>query len=513
MPTEILVSPDEEKPEHECGLGLIYSFEGADLRSDLFKIGHSLQHRGQNGGGIATDTGFCVTGSGLLRDAIDPHDLEGEIHNHWAMVHLRYGTSGGYGDENMQPVEVQIGSRPVHVAVNGNIPNESRLSGYLTQPVSDLASDTVLAAELLSSISAETMDDRVLQFARLPEIAESANNMFIGSGKTVYVIRDQFGLHPLVMGDYKQGNGVIIASETVALQKIGSTVLKEFPPGAVMKISPDGMEMLQEGSPAGVHQSCLFEAAYFSSPNSGFSTKKEMDPNDWLSMLQFRMRTGEIVSQEHPVPSADFVVGMPDSGVPFSTGLANGMGKPYIPSVIRSHYNGDKDITRTFMQDETLGGIAALVRGKLMPVNDRRLWEGKVVVIGDDSLVRGNTAREVTRMLRQLGVREIHWRYGFPPVQWPCHLGVSFRTQDELLAAKMENDWKVMAAYIGADSIAFISSVSIIKVARECDVSNLVFPPDEKEIFAANGFCGGCVTGVYPVTQEGTIYNYKFAKS
>ncbi len=506
MPAELLHHSEYDKPQHECGIGLIYSFEPQFLQGDISKVGHALQHRGQNGAGIATDKGFRVTGAGLLHDAISPHDLESERMNYWTMVHLRYGTSGGYGAENMQPVEVVINGQKVHVAVNGNIPNPDRLRKYGPAVRGAQVSDTVLAAHTLAAIDEENMDERIRIFSELPEIAASANNMIVGSGRDAYVIRDQFGLHPLIIGSYRNGEGVIVASETVALQKIGSSVLGEFAPGSLLKISPDGTSLLREGSNSSYRQSCIFEPAYFSSPNSRFPTYEKQPPDRWLSVGQFRMRTGEIAAQEAPVPYADFVVGMPDSGVPFATGLANGMKKPYYPSVIRSHYDGDEEITRTFMQDVRMSGIAALVRGKLMPLDDYRIWEDKVVVIGDDSLVRGNTAREVTRMLRELGAREIHWRYGFPPVQYPCHLGVSFRSRNELLAAIYDNDWQKMAEYLGADSVAFISNEGMLMAAKECSAEDLVRPEHPAEIYAANGYCGGCTTGVYPVMPEGTIY-------
>ncbi|MBP9690554.1 hypothetical protein KBD81_00580 [Candidatus Woesebacteria bacterium] len=505
MPAEI-DSRESDKPTHNCGIGLIYSFSPQDLRSDLFGIGHALQHRGQFGAGIATDTGFLVSGSGLLKDAIDPNVLGIQLQNYWAMIHLRYGTSGGYGSENMQPVEVEIEGQKVHIAVNGNIPNPQRLRKYITKDLPPDASDTVLAAHVFASLQGVSMDERVLQFANLPEIASAANNMIIGAGENAYVVRDQFGLHPLVIGDYKNGGGVVIASETAALQKIGSQVIGEFPPGAILKCSPDGHIYLQEGTSSQEHHSCIFEPAYFSSPNSAFAPQEHMTPEEWMSVLQFRIHTGEIVARDHPVPHADFVVGMPDSGVPFSAGLASGLKKPYYPSVIRSHYNGDSEITRTFMQDNDMGGIAALVRGKLMPVVDPRLWKDKVVVIGDDSLVRGNTAEVVTKMLRRLGAKEIHWRYGYPPVQWPCHLGVSFRSREELLAAQMGNDWGKIANFIGADSVAFISHEGIIQAARE--FQGIMRPRNQDEIYMANGFCGGCVTGVYPVNSKGTIFDY-----
>jgi len=508
MPVEFSTYDESEKPTHHCGIGIIYSFKPGYLYPDLRKIGYALQHRGQNGAGVADDSGFRVTGEGLLKDAIHVSDSSLEQQNYWAMIHLRYSTNGGYGLDNVQPVEVEIAGQKVHVAVNGNIPNAGRLRQYSIDEISDQASDTVLATHTLGSIDAETMDERVLKFARLQEIENSANNMIIGVGDIVYIIRDQFGLRPLVVGDYNNNQGLVIASETVALQKIGSRVLGEFPPGAIVRISPNGSFVLQGGAPIDNHQICMFEKAYFSGPNSRFPTREGMIPSDWLSVMQFRMTTGEIAAREHPVPHADYVVGLPDSGVPFTTGYAKQSEKPYYQSITRSHYNGEEEITRTFMQDKNMGGIAALVRGKLMPVDDPRLWKDKVIVIGDDSLVRGNTAREVTRMLRQLGVGEIHWRYGFPPVQWPCHLGVSFRTRDELLAAQMDNDWGKIARYIGADSVAFISNEGLIQAARECSIQELIHPVDKHDIFAANGFCGGCVTGVYPVSSEGTIYRY-----
>lgn len=506
MPAEILHLQEEDRPQHECGLGLLYTFEPQYLQSDLLKIGDALQHRGQNGAGIATDSGFRVTGSGLLHDAIDKHDLESEGANRWAMIHLRYGTSGGYSSENMQPVEVEIEGQKVHIAVNGNIPNPKRLRAYCPEITDPDVSDTVLAAHTLAKIEGETFDDRIRTFADLPEIAESANNMIIGSGSDAYVVRDQFGVHPMVVGSYHEGKGIVVASETVAFQKLGAQVMGEFPPGAILKITPEGTVLLRQGTASSNHQKCIFEPAYFSGPNSRFPTYEGQPPEEWLSVGLFRSRTGEIAAAEAPVPHADFVVGMPDSGVPFATGLANGMGKPYFPWVIRSHYNGEEKITRTFMQDEHMEGIAALVRGKLMPIDDPRIWEDKVVVIGDDSLVRGNTAREVTRMLRSLGVREIHWRLGFPPVQNPCHLGVSFRSLGELLAVEFDNDWEKMAEYLGADSVAFISHKGILQAAKECKEEDIIIPENPKEIYMANGYCGGCTTGVYPVMPEGTIY-------
>ncbi len=498
------IREQETKPTHHCGIGMVYSQASSVNIEQVIKIGHALQHRGQNGAGFAASSNGMLrrsVGEGLLEDALPDEKLEKfNSSNTWTMIHMRYGTQGGYNYGNIQPLEVWTNdARQIAVAVNGNMPFAQDLRSQLVFDLPEDASDTYIASQILARTDGETWDERIQNFADIPEVRHSANNMFVGVGDDMYVIRDEYGMHPLVMGETQEGD-IAVVSETVALQKINGKVIGEFPRGAILKLGKDGHEWIRKGTVEKKNR-CIFEPAYFMSPNSTFPIREDsydsMSPEQWLDVMSFRMKCGKIVAEECPPPEVDFVVGMPDSGVPFAQGMANALGLDYVPSMIRSHYNGD-EATRTFMQDIHINGIPSLVKGKLMPVNNSDIWRGKRILIGDDSLVRGNTALAINEMLRTLGVAEIHWRLGFPMVMDPCELGVSFRSKEELLAAQCNGDWELIAKAIGADSVGFISNEGIIKAAQKMDES-VVIPENLQDIFFANGWCGACVTGKSPM--------------
>lgn len=504
------IDPEFEKPTHECGIGMIYTFRPTSKKDNLLAIGHALQHRGQNGAGIVTSSmNEPSTGIGLLDKAISEEKTQLlDSPSHWAMIHLRYGTSGGYSDENLQPIMmVAANGERFSVEVNGNNPLMERLRERYQLPSE--WSDTRIATFVLSQMAVDDWDKAIVAFSELEEVAEGANNMFIGTENSMYVIRDKYRIHPFVYGDYGNGEGEVYGSETVLFQKLGIQPKGEVLPGSVTKLTPQGKTILKEG-----HQergnACIFEPAYFSSPNSHIEAG--MNPEQWMSNMWFRMKCGEYVAKESPVAYADFVVGMPDSGVPFAQGFANGARLPYYPSMIRSHYNGEGDV-RTFMQDSEMSTIPLLVKGKHMPVVDLRIWKDRVVVIGDDSLVRGHNSQQISDMIWRLGAKEIHWRYGYPQVRFPCPLGVSFRSRKELVAAIAEGDNEKIAELIGVTSVGFISNEGIIQATQDMAVH--LNSPGTNRVFLENGWCGGCVTGQYPIQlddmKEGTIFSSRKA--
>ena len=485
---------EEEKPGHECGIGLIYTFDKTSKKDALIAVGHALQHRGQNGAGImSSEMQVPKAGAGLLEKALPLEDqaLLDEP-SYWAMIHLRYGTSGGYSPENLQPIHFNaVNGDTGVVEVNGNNPLMEGVRQARGLPTE--WSDTRIAVHLLSESTSSNWDEAVLTFSELEEVAEGANNMFIGVGDSVYIIRDKYGLHPFVYGKYGEDEGMVFASETVAFQKLGIEPIGEVPPGSVIKLTPQGMTVLKEGTTE-QGNACIFEPAYFSGPNSHIADRN-LPPEEWMSVMRFRTRCGETVADESPVPHADFIVGMPDSGWPFTNGFSNRMKIPTIPGLIRSHYNGDS--VRTFMNDDQMAAIPAMVRGKIMPVMDSHIWQDKVVVVCDDSLVRGNNSREISEMLWKLGVAEIHWRFGFPQVRFPCPLGVSFRSREELAAAIANGDNETIAKLIGVKSVGFISNEGIIQAASDEQLN--LYSSGTDRVFLDNGWCGGCVTGKYPI--------------
>ncbi len=483
---------EQERVGHECGIGMIYTYAPTSKKDPLIAIGHALQHRGQNGAGILSDAMYSrAVGTGLLNEALtsDAQSLL-DTPSHWAMIHLRYGTSGGYSNENLQPIQLRaVNGDTFTIEVNGNNPLMERIRKAKGLPAE--WSDTRIAAQELGEVAEGDWDEAILRFAEMDEVAEGANNMFIGVGDAMYVLRDKYRLHPFAYGDY-HGEGMMFASETVAFQKLGLEPQGEVPPGAVIKLTPSGMQVLRDGHTE-KGNACIFEPAYFSGPNSHIG-EPNMSPEEWMSVMRFRTRCGETVAEESPVSGADYVVGMPDSGWPFTNGYANRSGIPTMPGLIRSHYNGDG---RTFMNDSQMNSIPAMVRGKIMPVIDEKVWRGKNIVVCDDSLVRGNNSKEISLMLRKLGVNEIHWRFGFPQVRFPCPLGVSFRSQQELAAAIANGDNQQIAALIGVTSVGFISDEGIIRAAYDSPIPLTAVGTDD--VYLQNGWCGGCVTGKYPI--------------
>ena len=152
------------------------------------------------------------------------------------------------------------------------------------------------------------------------------------------------------------------------------------------------------------------------------------------------------------------------------------------------------------MRDDEMKKISKRILKKLTLNPDPVIWKDKIVVIGDDSIVRGNVSEQITKAIFLLGAKEVHWIVGFPPVAHPCYLGVSMRTGEELVAYRYNSDPKKIAKAIGATSVNYISPKGFIQ-ARKLS-SDVKMPKDPRMIFLENGGCAGCVTGIYPVPRE-----------
>lgn len=193
---------------------------------------------------------------------------------------------------------------------------------------------------------------------------------------------------------------------------------------------------------------------------------------------------GRILAQEAPV-EADLVLGVPDSGVPSAMGYAYQSGIPYADGIVKNRYVG-----RTFIQP-TQAMRQLGIRLKLNPL--RSVIEGKRLVVIDDSIVRGNTSKQLVQMLRDAGAAEVHLRIVSPEVLWPCFYGIDTDTRDQLIAANMTND--EMNAWIGSDSLAFISLEGL-----RASVPNA----------RHQGFCDACFTGDYPVAIPDAVAKKSF---
>jgi amidophosphoribosyltransferase len=278
--------------------------------------------------------------------------------------------------------------------------------------------------------------------------------------------------------------------------------MREVGRGEILKLTPERLVVLQKQKNKVSHY-CEFEWAYFSHPNSMYPTH-EVDSDkkkQWLSYARFRERCGEVLATENKIKNASFVVGIPDSGVYVAMGYSNKAHIPYRQCIVRDHFN-ENDLQRLFMTDNEMQKIGKRILKKLTLNPDRFVWKDAIVVVGDDSIVRGNVSNKITKAIFAMGAREVHWVVGFPPVAHPCFLGVSMRSGEELIAHRHSADPKKIAAEIGATSVTYISPQGFIR-ARKL-MSSVKVPASPKMIFLENGGCGGCITGNYPVNRDGT---------
>ena len=501
---------EDEKPLQErCGIVAIFGPPSLNQVPLALRAGLGVQHRGQNGAGMTlqTENGITrYTGEGLLRDIFTPKVVEKKLSraSRITLLHTRYGTSGDYRSDNIQPCMVRASDgTDVVVIHNGEFANSEAMRERVMGPTPEGVSDTYLFTQLLAQATGNSWEEKLV---RTLESVKGAYSLAIQIGPQLFLARDEFGLRPLMLG--RTSDGWIAASETHALDKVNVRPVREIKKNEIARIDEQGLHTIREGvDGSGL---CAFELAYFSRPDSLKPTYDEEsgiaeDPRNWRTISSFRHRCGEILAQEAPINNATFVVGVPDSGVAVGTSYAEASGVPYVQAILRDHFdtNGDK---RLFMTDNDINAIGSKVLGKLSILNDSEMWEDAIVVIGDDSIVRGNVSRKIVEIIRSLGAKAVHWVIGFPAVAHRCHLGVSMRTEEELIAARHHSDPVAIAQEIGADSVHYISHEGFIRASNRS--GSVVIPRNPQEIFLANNLCGGCVTGIYPVDREGNIFQY-----
>ncbi len=512
MPSKEIISAIPERSlQEKCGIIGIYNPKGSILQQ--FDLGstasRALWHRGQHGLGFAINTSQNI--QKYIRIGTIDQALPAELRNNfekiestsnWAIFHTRYGTSGSYEESNLQPIIVKtpdgINFSVIH---NGEFAINDKIKKNIPENIPEGASDTFIFAKTLQYSLGNTPEEKIINTLSK---ANGAYSMLIGTDDALFAARDQFGVRPMILG--KCNNGWIIVSETHALDKLGIKPEREIKRGEIIRINENGITTLKEGwSTAG--NFCDLEWAYFSRPDSMNPTYDESDdsihPEKWLSNLRFREKCGLILAKEKPIKNATFVVGVSDSGVAVSTGYAIGTRLPYRQVLLRDHYDQNGQ-TRTFMKDECLTNIPEMVSSKLSLVPDPRIWKDAIAVVGDDSMIRGSTAISLTKVMFYLGAKEVHWILGFPQVRFPCHLGVSLRTNNELIAFRNHGNEKAIAKEIGATSVNYISHEGFIKARTE--TRNIYLPGNPKEIFLRNGGCGGCITGLHPISKEGIVY-------
>ena len=467
----ILPTYEADKPHHECGIIGIYA-PGEDV-SQLTYFGlYPLQHRGQESAGIAVSGGAKINvrkRMGLVT-ALTQKDIN-SLKGTAAIGHTRYSNTGGSNLVNAQPALYQDETTKEYIAIaeNGNLINPRILReklaarGYNPSFAENerCSSDGELIAQLIHASSGRNWIEKI-QNASLN--LHGAYSLTILAGDSLIGVKDPLGFWPLCLGRLN-GQGYVLASESAALDTIGAEFIRELDPGEVLLINEFGLERhFLPNAQAGKSARCAFDLNYFLRPDSRLSTGEQA--------YEIRERLGELLVTKHPV-EADIVIQVPDSGEHGAIGYARQSGIPYVKGLVKNKYIG-----RTFIEpDQRIREMG--VKLKLNPL--RRVIDGRRIIVVDDSIVRGTTSREITRLLRYSGAKEVHWRLTFPQVIDSCSFGIDMVSKDELISAYKTP--QRVAKYLGADSVAFNSVEDFIQATR--------MPPER--------LCTGCVTGKYPI--------------
>jgi amidophosphoribosyltransferase len=450
-----------------CGVVGIYA-PGQDVARLAYYALFALQHRGQESAGMAVSDGHSMVvykELGLVAQVFDETVLE-SLRGHVAIGHVRYSTTGSSSWANAQPSYKSAPSGQIALAHNGNLVNSTELRADLAEAGGDptpragrlpASTDTDLVAAHIARAGRGDIKAAILEV--LPRLA-GAYSFALMDESRVFGARDPSGFRPLCIGRWDDG-GWVLASETCALDLLGATFIRDVEPGELVTIGADGLT--SESFRAPRTSACLFEHVYFARPDSYL-----MGQNVYGS----RFRMGRRLALEAPA-EAELVMGVPDSGVPAAQGYALEAGVPYGEGFVKNRYVG-----RTFIQP-TQSMRQQGIRMKLNPL--REVIEGKRLVVVDDSIVRGNTTRQIVRMLRAAGAREIHMRISSAPIKWPCFYGIDMPNQDDLIASRLDTEG--VCAHVEADSLAYLSIDGM--------VNSTEIPPD--------AFCTACFSARYPV--------------
>ncbi len=458
-------------PRDECGVFGIYAPEHDVPRLAYFAL-FALQHRGQESAGIASARdGHIMTlrDLGLVSQVFDERKLQA-LAGDMAVGHVRYSTTGSSKWENAQPVW-RSDRRELALAHNGNLINAVELHSELVERGVSFrsTSDSEIIAALLSTHEADRIEDAVAEV--MPRL-QGAYSTVVMTREGVVAFRDPHGIRPLSLGELDGRH--CVASESCAFDIIGARLLREVRPGELVSLGEGGMRTraVIDGERKAF---CVFEHIYFARPDSRLGG----------NVLQAsRGRMGEILAREAPAPGADLVIAVPDSGNAAARGYARASGLPQDDGLIKNRY-----VARTFIQP----GQELRKHGLRMKFNPLpEIVGGRRIVVVDDSIVRGNTTRQIVQMLRDAGAREVHMRISAPAIRHPCHYGIDMSTREEMVAHGRSVE--EIARELNCDTLAYLSLEGVyeaIGAGRETH-------------------CDACFSGEYPL--EGTDEaNGKFA--
>jgi len=453
----------QHRPRDECGVFAVYNHPHA---AEITFYGlYALQHRGQESAGIvaagsADRTFKSHHGMGLVPQIFNAHNLE-KLTGTRAIGHVRYSTTGSSTLENAQPIMVDCARGQIAIGHNGNLVNAHLLRDELEAggAIFKTTVDSEVILHLMAQPSAAQGDSALVQ--ALSKV-KGAFSLVLMSEREIVGVRDSLGFRPLCIG--KVDDAWLLSSETCAFDIIpGAKFVRDVEPGEIVVIDEKGLRSIKPFVARDRLGFCIFEYVYFARPDSTLEGE---------NVSKVRTNMGRELARLHPV-DADLVIPVPDSGNYAALGYSEESGIPYDHAFVRNHYVG-----RTFLNPSQLAREFG-VKVKLNLIKER--VAGKRVVVVDDSIVRGTTARARVVNLRNAGAKEVHIRISCPPHKFPCHYGIDFPDPKDLIANQMSHDQ--IAKYLQADSLGYLNPAGMVRATGR------------KE----DRFCMACFTDNYPV--------------
>lgn len=447
-----------DKLREECG---VFGVFGHPEAANLTYLGlYALQHRGQESAGIVASDGTILRSHrqmGMVADIFD-EDILSKLTGHSAIGHVRYSTTGSSLLKNVQPFVVSYSQGGISVAHNGNLVNAKLLRDELEKRGSIFQStmDTEIVIHLVAASRENSPVDRISD--AISSIKGAYSMLFLTESEMI-AVRDPHGFRPLVLGRLRDAH--ILSSETCALDLIGAEYLREVEPGEIVLVDHNGLTSYKPFPPK--NRFCIFELIYFSRPDSNVFGR---------NVYTVRKEMGRQLARENHV-EADIVIPVPDSGVPAAIGYAEESGVAFESGLIRNHYVG-----RTFIEPhQSIRHFG--VKIKLNSVKD--FFDGKRVIVIDDSIVRGTTSRKIIDMIRNARATEIHVRISSPPTAYPCFYGIDTPTKTELIASSCTVS--EINRFLTSDTLGYLSIEGLRESVKNdgCD------------------FCDACFTGEYPI--------------
>jgi amidophosphoribosyltransferase len=465
-----------------CGFIGVYGPDGVDVAPEIYEGLLAIQHRGQDAAGITTftDTFHVKKGAGLVRDAFTEADML-RLRGNLGLGHVRYPTVGLGSLDDAQPFHVNF-PYGVAMAHNGNVTNflelkesHARNSGTRLNSSCDLE---VILYVFVRALSERVPAGQLVRPDDVFEAVRAVHQQVRGAYSVVAVLpdvglvafRDPFGIKPMVLGVKHGEEGVwyAVASESVALDVGGYKEHQDVHAGEAVLIDAQRRVHRRAVSDR-PHRPCIFELVYFARPDSML---------DQISVYKTRVRFGQALAkqwQASDAPRPDVVIPIPDSSRDAAMAMASALGVPYSEGLVKNRYIG-----RTFIMPSQSSRQTS-VRRKLNAI--RIEFQDRDVLLVDDSIVRGNTARRIVRMAREAGARRVYLAVTSPPLVSPCPYGIDMATKTEFVAAG--RDGGEIATALDADYVLYLDREAMNAAARAGN-------PEVRE------FCNACFTGEYP---------------